>query len=370
MSVEFSLSDNNLTLEEWNATLEGWAEELGDAIYRAPRFAAEDELPSIVVLGKGSVRGVYVKLIVGQARFVLNAMASRADWRLAFELMMLVQIRGGGTILRDDGRELPLRELTPESADEQAFADLTPSLAAFRKAFKERASTTGVAKLPVGGFRVPLRAEDIPENPEPSNDELALLEKTLSERVHRYTQAAHAKTFVLENGLRLSSWGYRPTLITQAHYLVIREADHPIPIERARAILGARVERIGPDLWYFPRLNKKDRAKLVAQLRRATVLVPGFVKPKLSTAQVKAVQEEPDEEPENEVEEPEAEVEEPEALAAPQPSAAAPAIPVAALDFFVETEDPNAVGAASEEPFLLTELIDGGSLEPEPEEER
>lgn len=276
MSVEFTITGLALSREEWDALLVKWAKGHRERLYFVPRLN-DEESPAALILGEGSVRGARLIGAADGAVVQLSSMASRADWRYAFSLMAAIGDRSGAAVKDESGAALEADGLTEARADERGLATLRRNIASFREAFRAAAGE-GSARLPVSLFEIPLSAADLPEGEDPSAEAMAELESSLAFRVSSYARAVRAKTFVLESGARLSSWGLEPTLVYQADYIVLREAVDPIPLSVVITALGERAEACGQELWYLPAIDPEEDAEILEAIVAGEEQVPGFEK--------------------------------------------------------------------------------------------
>lgn len=260
MSVEFTVEGNVLTLDDWDEVLRAWSDDRDEALFEDPCFVREQA----ALLGPGSIRGVLLRVDGGALRVRLNALASRADWRMAFEVVRRGLERGGGALVREDGRRYEARDLTPERAEADAVHDFLFASRAVRDSLQE-----GAATLPIAAWGLVLREGDLGACEDAA--QVAAAEAALAERVARYAEAFVPSIMVLTDDVRLTTWARIPTIVGRAHLVAVEGLERPVPVEAARALLGPRAEDVGGGLWYFPELDAERDAALLAALDRASV---------------------------------------------------------------------------------------------------
>lgn len=266
MSVEFTFAGSSLTVDDCDEVLQAWSDERDEALFAEPCFVRGQAQ----LIGPGSIRGVLLAHEDGQLQVRLSALASRADWRMAYEVMGRLLAQGKGVLKREDGLALGKDDLTPERADQDAVRDFCTSTTALQASLGE----DGSAELPIAAFSLILQKDEVPACADAA--QVGALEATLSPRVARYAEAYPASTMVLMNDVRLTTWARIPTLVGKAHLIAVEGLDLPIPAERVRELLGARVEEVGRDLWYLPGLDEAADADLVASLRASGVDLETF----------------------------------------------------------------------------------------------
>lgn len=266
MSVEFTFEASSLTIDACDDLLQSWSEARGEALLTEPCFVRGQAQ----LLAPGSVRGVLLAHEDDQLQVRLSALASRADWRMAYEVMGRLLAAGEGVLKREDGQALTASDLTPERADADAVRDFCFSAQALQPSLGE----DGSAELPIGAFSLVLQRDDVPPCADASQVEA--VERKLSARVARYAEAYPASVMVLTNDVRLTTWARIPTLVGKAHLIAVEGFDHPVPAERVRELLGARAEEAGRDLWYLPGLDDAADADLLAALRASSIELEAF----------------------------------------------------------------------------------------------
>lgn len=254
MSVQFTFEESALELDAWDEVLRTWSGGLEEPLFDEPCFVREQAQ----LLGPGSIRGVLLWREGARIQLRLNALASRADWRMAYAVARVGLEEGGGVLAREDGRRLEAKDLTPERADADAVEDFCFVSRAVQESLKE-----GNATLPIAAWALVLRPGDLPICADAA--QVAAAEGPLAARVARYAAAYVPSVMVLVNDVRLTTWAQIPSIIGRAHVVAIEGLDAPVPLERALALLGDRAEDVGDGLWYFPELEaERDRALLTA----------------------------------------------------------------------------------------------------------
>lgn len=266
MSVEFTFAGSSLTVDDCDDVLQAWSEERDGALFADPCFVRGQAQ----LLGPGSIRGVLLAHEDDQLQVRLSALASRADWRMAYEVMGRFLAQGKGVLKREDGVVLAASDLTPERADQDAVRDFCVSTAALQTSLGE----DGSAELPIAAFSLVVQPGDVPACADAA--QVDALEATLSTRVARYAEAYPASVMVLTNDVRLTTWARIPTLVGKAHLIAVEGLEQPIPAERVHELLGARVEEAGRDLWYLPGLDEAADAAVLASLRASGVDLEAF----------------------------------------------------------------------------------------------
>jgi hypothetical protein len=261
MSVEFSLTGCKLDCAKWNELLEEWAGEQEEDLYDEPCFEEEEEVPTMLVWGDGSTRGVVLSLGEGgrdvTVRF--NVLASRKDWERGFEIMKRALAQGGGSIERETGETYTAAKLTREQAHEEAITNFLFGAKSTRASLDRTEDKR--ALLPFAGFALPLTPADLPAC---TRENQAAIEEALAQRLHRYGHAFRANVFETENKARVSTWGLEPTVVGEVDFVAIEWNNNffNVPIGRLIEILGSRVEPLGGS-HYLPELDpEKDRAIL------------------------------------------------------------------------------------------------------------
>jgi hypothetical protein len=266
MSVEFTFAGSSLTVDDCDDVLQAWSEEREDALFGEPCFVRGQAQ----LLAPGSIRGVLLAHEDDQLQVRLSALASRADWRMAYEVMARFLAEGEGVLKREDGQVLAASDLTPERADQDAVRDFCASA----RALQDHLGEDGSAELPIAAFSLVVQPGDVPICADAAQVEA--VEAALSTRVARYAEAYPASVMVLTNDVRLTTWAKIPTLVGKAHLIAVEGLERPIPAERVRELLGPRVEEAGRDLWYLPGLDETADADLLAALRASSVDVDAF----------------------------------------------------------------------------------------------
>lgn len=262
MSVEFALEGCSLDAAGWDALLDGWAaEQPPGELFREPVLVKGQGF----LLGRGSVRGVWVDLVGTRLDLKLCSLASRADWRMAYEVVRRAVVQGGGVFVRENGDRLGAPELGPERADADCVAE---TVVIVRMVAAQLAKAGGIT-LPLDRFGVSVEPGDLPAACTPAD--VPALEERLAARVARYAVAFAADTMLMVNGVRLSTWARIPTLVgPKVDLVAIQGLDQPVPLARLRELLGARAEDAGGST-YLPELREPADAELIAAFGREGV---------------------------------------------------------------------------------------------------
>ena len=263
MSVEFDVCNSSLDHDAWEELLADWADELAeDELFREPVF----QQGVAFLLGTGSIRGASLELDPESdvLHVRLNALASRADWRRAFQVLRRALEQGGGELVREDGTAFSAAQLTDELADELAVADFAATVAMIHPNLQQ-----GPATLPLDAFGLVLAPGDLPPSCAPQ--EVPALMARLATRVERLADAFPAQTFLLRGGLRLTTWAKIPTLVGKADLVSIEGLPKPVPLDRLAQLLGARAEPAGEDVLLLPELDPTRDQELLRALEAAGV---------------------------------------------------------------------------------------------------
>ncbi len=270
MSVEFRLRGNDLEPERWESLARETAEGLEIGLYQAPRFSVGDT-PAAQLLGEGSVRGVLLTLEEpGVMNLRLNILSSRADWRLAYELLSRAMKTGGGELVREDGLAMEPADLTLEAADEASDSGYRSGLAILFSMERE------VATLPVTPyFEIPFGPEVVVTNAEGELD-VAATQAGLAAVVERYGQAVASQTVVLKNGLRVATWSLEPTIVERVDVLLLPtdaswKETLRVPFGVVSEALGDRIVACSQETLYLPAIDPDAEPGLLDAWRAASL---------------------------------------------------------------------------------------------------
>lgn len=270
MSVEFDVCKCSLDEDGWEEVLGEWAGEQPDEeLFREPVF----QEGTAFLLGRGSVRGAVLTLAPEDqvVHLRLNALASRADWRRAFQVVRRALERAGGEVVREDGVTFGAAQLTDAEAEAQGTRDFCASLEVVQGGLKE-----GEVTLPLDNFGLVVRPGELPGACTPA--EVPGLEDRLAARVERLALAFPSATFVLQGGLRLATWALIPTLVGEADLVSIEGLQNPVPLDALKQALGPRAEAAGEGVVLLPELDDQADAALLERLRAAGVDLTAFAR--------------------------------------------------------------------------------------------
>lgn len=273
MSVEFTLKNNVLTDEQWDSLMENWSEARNEPLYVEPHFNEEKQAH---LFGPGSIRGaVFLRRVEdNEVDLRLNALSSRTDWRMGFEVLWMAIKRGGGSVERESGESYGLAMLSSDQAERDAIRDFAFSVRAMSANFRKEGAST--ATLPMGIFDLPVTVADFPEVSDENIDDI---ETALAERVEKYASAFPASVFKLTGGATISTWALIPTLVGEVDLIALpkransdKEAVH-VPLARLKELLGARAVTLGSTT-YLPAMDEEEDHALLDTVRQESVPFP------------------------------------------------------------------------------------------------
>lgn len=264
MSVDLQLTDNSLSLEQWQELCEAWSRQQEIQLFGEAQFQ-EGEKPRLYVSGPGSIRGFYVELNGGDVEIHIPAMASTHDWRRCYSLLQQAVREGGGSVRLEEGQLYGAEDLSPENADSDAEVNLMLPL----NMMKSRA-TSGESEFdfPTPHFNLKVTAADL----ELDRDELL---EALAGQFERYASAFRpSMKFNGERG-EGAAWALIPSIFPKLDWLLI-SGDDPdelleLPWSELERVIGHQMESVGSDRYFLP--GQEDLgAELIADLRRASTL--------------------------------------------------------------------------------------------------
>jgi hypothetical protein len=261
MSVEFTLSGNSLSVPDWNELLKQWAEEQERELFSIPELEGESE-PTALVWGAGSIRGVVLTWNEKdrEVGMHLNALASRRDWEMGYDLMQRAVYAGGGSVTRENGEEYSAGRLTVEEAHRDAVDEFCATTGMLQ-GLMEKDKLESMS-LPVGFFYLPCAKEELPRC---TSETMPSVEKPLADRVAKYATAYPASTMVLTDNTKLGTWALIPTIVGDVDMVMIQWKNMCVPLARVKAVLGERAEPLGEKMTYLPTLDvERDQEVLLA----------------------------------------------------------------------------------------------------------
>ncbi len=219
----------------------------------------------ILLLGKGSTRGVFARWQEQKISFELTSLAGDTDWEVARWLALPI-IRDGGVVLNDEGKQLSEAEVEPAAFKQRVEEIRKGELGTARSI----SAKEGNLRFPVAHYELLLTKEELAGG---KND--AAIMESLAKQCFHYGNAHVAKVMELER-----PDGTRQLFCLYSSISTLVPADipamafggpdgeytkTPVPIERVKEVIGKFMVPVGQYI-YIPPIKWSDEPQLLEQI--------------------------------------------------------------------------------------------------------
>jgi len=269
MAVELTLQNGRWSGRALKQFLEAWAPKSPIPLLTWMPWQASAKGLRTWVFAEGSTRGVFLTRRLSLTRGApvtvrLNAMASPADWTVAYALLRALRQGRGGRVEGSDGRVLRAEHLS----DTEAVGD---GLMRLREDAREIADNLlrgeRYAIFPNPEFSLVVTAAMLPRENDAARFAMGF-EELLRTMAQRYQRAAFVSAATLPDGRSLAVWSMDDALLPWADHIGIRQGEEAqdgvvLPATQAMSLLGKRLEVVSEaqDRYYLPAFDLGDPAE-------------------------------------------------------------------------------------------------------------